>query len=136
MVRCPKRVSSREISLMPRPKNDTFLRALLRQPVAYTPVWIMRQAGRYLPEYNATRARAGSFLGLCKNPDLATEVSLQPLQRFLQFESGFTLGIPQALLFKRCSYPGAQQHRIKRLGQIILGAHFDAAYHAVNLIQS
>jgi len=67
---------------MPRPKNDTFLRALLRQPVAYTPVWIMRQAGRYLPEYNATRARAGSFLGLCKNPDLATEVSLQPLQRF------------------------------------------------------
>src|SRR6202171_1859742 len=82
MVRCPKRVSSREISLMPRPKNDTFLRALLRQPVAYTPVWIMRQAGRYLPEYNATRARAGSFLGLCKSPDLATEVSLQPLQRF------------------------------------------------------
>ena len=63
-------------------QNDTFLRALLRQPVPYTPVWIMRQAGRYLPEYNATRKRAGSFLGLAKNPDYATEVTLQPLARF------------------------------------------------------
>jgi len=63
-------------------KNDLFLRALLRQPVPYTPVWIMRQAGRYLPEYNATRKRAGSFLGLAKNPDFATEVTLQPLSRF------------------------------------------------------
>jgi len=64
------------------PRNDTFLRALLRQPTPYTPVWIMRQAGRYLPEYNQTRARAGSFLALCKSPDLATEVTLQPLARF------------------------------------------------------
>ncbi len=63
-------------------KNDVFLKALLRQPTPYTPVWIMRQAGRYLPEYNTTRARAGSFLDLCKNPDLATEVTLQPLARF------------------------------------------------------
>ena len=63
-------------------KNDTFLRALLRQPTDYTPVWMMRQAGRYLPEYNATRKRAGSFLGLCKSPDFATEVTLQPLARF------------------------------------------------------
>ena len=63
-------------------QNDTFLKALLRQPTAYTPLWIMRQAGRYLPEYNATRARAGSFLDLCKNPDLATEVTLQPLARY------------------------------------------------------
>lgn len=63
-------------------KNDTFLRALLRQPVEYTPVWMMRQAGRYLPEYNETRKRAGSFLGLCKNSDFATEVTLQPLERF------------------------------------------------------
>jgi uroporphyrinogen decarboxylase len=63
-------------------KNDTFLRALLRQPTPYTPVWIMRQAGRYLPEYNETRRRAGSFLGLAKNPDYATEVTLQPLARF------------------------------------------------------
>ena len=59
--------------------NDTFLRALLRQPTEYTPVWMMRQAGRYLPEYRDTRKRAGSFLDLCKNPDLATEVTLQPL---------------------------------------------------------
>ncbi len=63
-------------------KNDTFLRALLRQPTDHTPVWLMRQAGRYLPEYRATRERAGSFLGLAKNPDYATEVTLQPLERF------------------------------------------------------
>lgn len=63
-------------------KNDTFLRALLKEPVDYTPVWLMRQAGRYLPEYRATRARAGSFLGLCTSPDFATEVTLQPLERF------------------------------------------------------
>ena len=63
-------------------QNDSLLRALLRQPTDYTPVWMMRQAGRYLPEYNATRKRAGSFLGLCKNPDYATEVTLQPLERF------------------------------------------------------
>ncbi|RDU98473.1 uroporphyrinogen decarboxylase [Trinickia dinghuensis] len=62
--------------------NDTFLRALLREPTDYTPIWLMRQAGRYLPEYNATRGRAGSFLGLAKNPDYATEVTLQPLERF------------------------------------------------------
>jgi uroporphyrinogen decarboxylase len=65
-----------------RPKNDTYLRALLREPTPYTPVWIMRQAGRYLPEYNQTRARAGDFLSLCRSPDLATEVTLQPLARF------------------------------------------------------
>jgi uroporphyrinogen decarboxylase len=63
-------------------KNDTLLRALARQPTEYTPIWLMRQAGRYLPEYNATRARAGSFLALAKSPALATEVTLQPLERF------------------------------------------------------
>lgn len=63
-------------------QNDTFLRALLRQPTEYTPVWLMRQAGRYLPEYRATRVRAGSFLGLAKNPDYATEVTLQPIDRY------------------------------------------------------
>jgi uroporphyrinogen decarboxylase len=63
-------------------KNDTLLRALARQPTDYTPVWLMRQAGRYLPEYNATRAKAGSFLKLAKTPALATEVTLQPLERF------------------------------------------------------
>ena len=67
---------------MTRLKNDTLIRALLRQPTEYTPVWLMRQAGRYLPEYNQTRSRAGSFLGLCKNPGYATEVTLQPLARF------------------------------------------------------
>jgi uroporphyrinogen decarboxylase len=63
-------------------KNDTFIRALLKQPVEYTPVWMMRQAGRYLPEYRKVREQAGSFLDLCTNPELACEVTLQPLRRF------------------------------------------------------
>ena len=63
-------------------KNDTLLRALLCQPTEYAPVWLMRQAGRYLPEYQATRARAGSFLALAKTPELCAEVALQPLARF------------------------------------------------------
>jgi len=62
--------------------NDTLMRALRREPARHTPVWLMRQAGRYLPEYNAVRARAGSFLALATNPALATEVTLQPLARF------------------------------------------------------
>jgi uroporphyrinogen decarboxylase len=62
--------------------NDNFLRACLRQPTDHTPVWLMRQAGRYLPEYCATRARAGSFMGLATNVDFATEVTLQPLDRY------------------------------------------------------
>jgi uroporphyrinogen decarboxylase len=75
---------------MVRPRNDNFLRALLREPVDYTPVWLMRQAGRYLPEYCETRKRAGSFLNLCKNPQLACEVTLQPLARY---------GLDAAILF-------------------------------------
>lgn len=63
-------------------KNDSLLRALNLQPTEYTPIWIMRQAGRYLPEYRATRAKAGDFLTLCKTPELACEVTLQPLARF------------------------------------------------------
>jgi uroporphyrinogen decarboxylase len=71
-------------------KNDLFLRALLREPTPHTPVWLMRQAGRYLPEYCQTRKRAGSFLALCKNPAFACEVTLQPLTRF---------GIDAAIIF-------------------------------------
>ncbi|WNC71900.1 uroporphyrinogen decarboxylase [Thalassotalea psychrophila] len=63
-------------------KNDTYLRALLRQPVDYTPVWMMRQAGRYLPEYKEVRKDAGDFMALCRNTELATEVTIQPLRRF------------------------------------------------------
>ena len=67
---------------MSKLKNDLLLRALLRQPVSRTPLWIMRQAGRYLPEYRATRAGAGDFMSLCRNPDLACEVTMQPLRRY------------------------------------------------------
>src|SRR5687768_12045998 len=77
--RTPRTSSPR---FMAQLKNDTLIRALLREPTPYTPIWLMRQAGRYLPEYNETRARAGSFLALCRNPTLATEVTLQPLARF------------------------------------------------------
>jgi uroporphyrinogen decarboxylase len=71
-------------------QNDLFLRALKRQPTERTPVWLMRQAGRYLPEYNATRKQAGDFMGLCKNPELACEVTMQPIDRF---------GLDAAILF-------------------------------------
>ena len=68
--------------MFPELKNDRFLRALLKQPVDTTPVWMMRQAGRYLPEYRASRAHAGDFLSLCKNDAFACEVTLQPLERY------------------------------------------------------
>ena len=67
---------------LPQLKNDILLRSLLREPVPYTPVWLMRQAGRYLPEYRATRAEAGSFMSLAQNKEYACEVTLQPLRRF------------------------------------------------------
>jgi uroporphyrinogen decarboxylase len=67
---------------MTQPRNDTLLRALRREATDHVPIWLMRQAGRYLPEYNATRSRAGSFMQLCRNPELAAEVTLQPLARF------------------------------------------------------
>ena len=68
--------------LMTDLKNDRLIRALLREPVDRTPVWIMRQAGRYLPEYREVRAKAGSFMNLCQNPELACEVTMQPLRRY------------------------------------------------------
>ena len=67
---------------MTKLKNDLFLRALMRQPVPRTPVWIMRQAGRYLPEYREVRGQAGDFMSLCRNPELACEVTMQPLRRY------------------------------------------------------
>jgi uroporphyrinogen decarboxylase len=82
-------------------KNDTFLKALLRQPTPYTPVWMMRQAGRYLPEYRASRKNAGSFMQLCQSPDFATEVTLQPLDRYPQLDAAILfsdiLTVPDAM---------------------------------------
>lgn len=82
-------------------KNDRFLRALLKQPVDVTPVWMMRQAGRYLPEYRATRAKAGDFMSLCMNPEMACEVTLQPLDRYPQLDAAILfsdiLTIPDAM---------------------------------------
>src|ERR1700704_901794 len=63
-------------------QNDLLLRALLREPTARRPIWLMRQAGRYLPEYRATRARAGGFLNMCTTPEIACEITLQPYERF------------------------------------------------------
>ena len=82
-------------------KNDRFLRALLKQAVDRTPVWMMRQAGRYLPEYRATRAKAGDFMSLCSNPELACEVTLQPLDRYPEIDAAILfsdiLTIPDAM---------------------------------------
>src|SRR3989304_4959428 len=77
-------------------KNDRLLRALLRQPVDATPIWIMRQAGRYLPEYMEVRKKAGSFLNLCKTPELASEVTIQPVD---------ILGVDAAILFSDILIP-------------------------------
>ena len=82
-------------------KNDTYLRALRRQTNSHTPAWLMRQAGRYLPEYLATRSRAGSFMGLATNPELACEVTLQPLDRYPQLDAAILfsdiLTVPDAM---------------------------------------
>jgi uroporphyrinogen decarboxylase len=90
-------------------KNDTFIRALLKQPVEQTPVWMMRQAGRYLPEYRKVREQAGSFLNLCTNPELACEVTMQPLRRF-DFDAAILfsdiLTIPDAMGLELCFTEG------------------------------
>ncbi|HSI45046.1 MAG TPA: uroporphyrinogen decarboxylase, partial [Methylophilus sp.] len=82
-------------------QNDTFLRALMRQPTEYTPVWMMRQAGRYLPEYRESRKTAGSFMQLCQSPSFATEVTLQPLDRYPQLDAAILfsdiLTVPDAM---------------------------------------
>ena len=132
---------------MHAPNNDTFLRALLRQPTEYTPLWIMRQAGRYLPEYNETRRRAGSFLDLCKNPDLATEVTLQPLARFpLDAAILFSdiLTIPDAmglgLYFEegegpRFQRPLREEWEIRNLSAVDPAAHLGYVLDAVSQIR-
>lgn len=94
-------------------KNDRFLKALRREPVDKTPVWIMRQAGRYLPEYRKLREQAGSFLNLCQNPELACEVTLQPLRRFdLDAAILFSdiLTIPEAMGLGLHFIPGEGPH--------------------------
>ena len=132
---------------MHAPKNDTVLRALLRQPTAYTPVWIMRQAGRYLPEYNETRKQAGSFLDLCRNPHLATEVTLQPLARFsLDAAILFSdiLTIPDAmglgLYFEegegpRFQRPLREEWEIRNLDPVDPAAHLGYVLDAVSQVR-
>ena len=85
-------------------QNDTFLRACLRQATEHTPLWLMRQAGRYLPEYCATRAQAGSFMGLATNVDYATEVTLQPLERY-PLDAAILWGCPSRRARARVSPP-------------------------------
>lgn len=129
-------------------KNDRFLRALLRQPVDITPVWMMRQAGRYLPEYRESRAKAGDFLSLCKNAEFACEVTLQPLERFeLDAAILFSdiLTIPDAMglglyfetgegpKFKKCIRTAAD---VDALPQLTAGADLDYVMNAVKTIRS
>lgn len=129
-------------------KNDRLLRALLRQPTDVTPVWMMRQAGRYLPEYRASRARAGSFLDLCKNPEFACEVTLQPLARYpLDAAILFSdiLTIPDAmglgLYFEEGEGPKFR-HTVRQQADVnalpVLSAETDLGYvmQAVSVIRS
>ena len=128
-------------------KNDRLLRALLRQPVDRTPVWIMRQAGRYLPEYRATRAKAGDFMSLCKSAELACEVTLQPLERFpLDAAILFSdiLTIPDAmglgLYFSegegpKFSRPISSSDDIDKLPALDPNSHLDYVMNAVRTIR-
>ena len=100
-------------------ENDTLIRALLRQPTPYTPVWLMRQAGRYLPEYNATRARAGDFLSLCKTPALATEVTLQPLDRYALDAAIDVPAVGQSPPLTRAAVEAAMVGKIRDRGTLV-----------------
>lgn len=127
-------------------KNDRLMKALAREPIDTTPVWIMRQAGRYLPEYRATRARAGSFMKLCKTPELACEVTLQPLQRYdLDAAIIFSdiLTIPDAmglgLTFvegdgPRFEYTVRDEKSLYRLGELDL-SRLEYVYTALKLVR-
>lgn len=131
---------------VPTLKNDVFLRALMREPVPYTPLWLMRQAGRYLPEYNETRARAGSFLGLAQNREYACEVTLQPLQRF-DFDAAILfsdiLTIPHAMGLgldflagegPKFAHPLRHEHDVQKLAVPDL-ALLQYVFDAVSLIR-
>jgi uroporphyrinogen decarboxylase len=132
---------------MPAIKNDTFLRALRREATAYTPIWLMRQAGRYLAEYNRIRQRAGSFLALVKNPDLATEITLQPLARFpLDAAILFSdiLTIPDAMGLgvsfvdgegPRLAHPVRDEASVKKLRAPDPASHLDYVMKAVTQIR-
>ncbi|MCK5894374.1 MAG: uroporphyrinogen decarboxylase [Endozoicomonadaceae bacterium] len=129
-------------------KNDRLLRALLREPVDRTPVWMMRQAGRYLPEYRESRSRAGDFLSLCKNPELACEVTLQPLERYpLDAAILFSdiLTIPDAmglgLYFEtgegpRFKYPVRTAQDVERLDIVDVEQSLDYVMGAVRTIRN
>ncbi|GAA5007746.1 uroporphyrinogen decarboxylase [Acinetobacter puyangensis] len=129
-------------------KNDRFIRALLRQPVDTTPVWMMRQAGRYLPEYRETRAKAGDFLSLCKNTDFACEVTLQPLRRYdLDAAILFSdiLTVPDALglglYFEAGEGPKFKktvrsEQDIAALPKVNIGSDLDYVVNAVKTIRS
>jgi len=131
---------------LPTLKNDVFLRALLRQPVPYTPIWMMRQAGRYLPEYNETRARAGSFMGLAQNREYACEVTLQPLHRFdLDAAILFSdiLTVPHAMGLgldfvagegPRFAHPVRNEEDVRKLTVPDMGK-LEYVFEAVNLIR-
>lgn len=131
---------------MPHLKNDLFLKAIWREPVEMTPVWIMRQAGRYLPEYRATRERAGSFMQLCKTPELACEVTLQPINRFpldaaILFSDILTIPDAMDLGLEFIENKGPVFHRpLKEANQIHRLevpdlAHLQYVYDAIQLVQ-
>ena len=128
-------------------KNDRYLKALLREPVDMTPVWMMRQAGRYLPEYKATRAEAGDFMSLCRNADLACEVTLQPLRRYaLDAAILFSdiLTIPDAMGLglsfgagegPKFAHPIENKSAVKKRNKLTMSLRFNAQVAAIVLTQ-